>query len=91
MEGLGSVLGDIAMQAVSRKLKLLELKHPLELHAKLFSIFGKSGTLMIELRILNFLCLKLDGNFDIDRRNNDELLERNWKLARRALEQCRMK
>jgi hypothetical protein len=84
-EGLKSMMGEGASRAIMSNLKLLDaLEDPAELHRRLLSALGRRGTLLIELRIINLLCIKLNGAFDIDRCNSRAFLERNWKLARKA-------
>ena len=82
---MDSVLGYNVSQFVSAKLKSFSAEKNLdELHQRLLAIFGESGSMLIELRIVNILHSKLGGCFEIDHHIGAKFLERNCRLARNA-------
>ena len=86
IESLTPILGKSATRTVAYKVRLFDgIVDPAKLHEDLFSMFGVSGTMLIELRILNSLQSKLEGIFNMDRHaSGSTFLERNYKLAWQA-------
>lgn len=84
IDALKFIFGDSG-STIMYRLKLSQfVGDPAELHERMSSMLGMRVTLIIELRIINNLCAKLGGNFEIDHSRNDTFLEKNWKLAERA-------
>lgn len=87
VEGIKFILGEGTTQALIDNLKLREVTgDPAELHRRLFNTLGRGGSLLIEVRIINLLCSKLNNSFNIERCNERSFLETNWKLAKRAFD-----
>lgn len=85
LEGLESIVGKSGCRAMVYHLRIRECAgDPNELHQRIVSMFGSKGGLMIEIRITNVLCSKLNASFQIDRCTQDFFLQRNWRLASRA-------